>query len=112
MNLRELPETLTLEVLQDTFDDRPLTGAYTSDLLSDVMAHAHERDVLITIQSHKNTVAVATLVGVGAIIVCNNRPVPEEMIESAREEGIGIFLSREDQFTVSGRIFHLITEVQ
>jgi len=110
MNLRELPEALNLEVLQDGFDDRSLTGAYTSDLLSDVMAHAHERDLLITIQSHKNTVAVATLVGVGAIIICNDRPVPEEMIESAREEEVGIFRSREDQFTVSGRIYQLIND--
>ena len=74
MNLRELPEALGLEVLQDTFADRPMTGAYTSDLLSDVMAHADERDVLITIQSHKNTVAVATLVGVGALSSATTAP--------------------------------------
>jgi hypothetical protein len=110
MNLRELPEALGLEVLQDTFADRPLTGAYTSDLLSDVMAHADDRDILITIQSHKNTVAVATLVGVGAIVLCNNRPVPEEMIQAAREEEIGIFVSGEDQFTLSGKIYRIVHE--
>lgn len=108
MNLSELPKHLGLEVLQETYEDRPLTDAYTSDLLSDVMANAHDRDVLVTIQSHKNTVAVATLVGVGAIILCNNRPVPEEMIAAARDEDIGIFVSSEDQFTVSGKIFDLI----
>lgn len=107
MNLRKLPEALNLEVIQDTFDDRPVTTAYTSDLLSDVMAHAHERDLLITIQSHKNTVAVATLVGVGAILICNDRPIPEDMIAAAREEEIGIFLSPEDQYTLSGKIYQM-----
>jgi serine kinase of HPr protein (carbohydrate metabolism regulator) len=108
MNLRELPEALNLEVLQDTYEDRPLTGGYTSDLLSDVMANAHERDVLITIQSHKNTVAVATLVGVGAIILCNNRPVPEEMVQAARDEEIGIFRSAENQFIISGKVYDIL----
>ncbi|MFA7566204.1 MAG: hypothetical protein WCY01_04200 [Alkalispirochaeta sp.] len=108
MNLRELPKVLDLEVLQDTFDDRPLSGAYTSDLLSDVMAHANDADVLITIQSHKNTVAVASLVGVGAILLSNNRPVPEEMIQAARDESIGIFRSRENQFVLSGRIYRIL----
>ncbi len=108
MNLGELPQALNLEVLQDTFEDRPLTGGYTSDLLSDVMANAHEQDVLITIQSHKNTVAVATLAGVGAIVLCNSRPVPEEMIQAARDEEIAIFRSAENQFVISGKVYGIL----
>lgn len=105
MTIGEMVTELDLTVVQGEYEDREVASAYTSDLLSDVMAHAHERDVLITIQSHKNTVAVATLVGVAAIIVCNERPVPEDMIEAAREESIGILVSTEDQYTVSGRIY-------
>ena len=109
MQLSELPAALTLTVVQDEFEDRPLAGAYTSDLLSDVMANAEDADVLITIQSHKNTVAVATLVGVGAIVVCNDRPIPDDMIQAARDEKVGIFVSSRNQFTVSGEIFRLIS---
>lgn len=108
MNISELPGALELETLQDTFDDAPVTGAYTSDLLSDVMANAHSADILITIQSHKNTVAVATLVGASAIIICNNRPVPPDMIEAARQERIALFLSARDQYTVSGILYGII----
>lgn len=43
-------------------------GGYTSDLLSDVMAHIKEDDALITIQAHKNTIAVASLTGASAVI--------------------------------------------
>jgi hypothetical protein len=42
------------------------------------MANARRTTVLVTIQSHKNTVAVATLAGIVAIFVANNRPVPDE----------------------------------
>ncbi len=108
MNVGELSEILKLETLQGAFEDRPLSGAYTSDLLSDVMAHGHDADVLITIQSHKNTVAVATLIGAAAILICNGRPVPEEMIAAARDEEIAIFRSREDQFTLSGKIYEIL----
>ena len=36
---------------------------YSSDLLSDVMANAKADGVLVTVQAHKNAVAVASLVG-------------------------------------------------
>lgn len=108
MNVSELVDTLKLNAVQPEYEDRPLAGAYTSDLLSDVMANANDADVLVTIQSHKNTVAVATLVGVAAIIVCNNRPIPEDMIAAAREESVGILVSDRNQFEISGELFRII----
>jgi hypothetical protein len=110
MNLTELPGALDLEVIQGEFEDRRLSGAYTSDLLSDVMAHADDVDILVTIQSHKNTVAVATLVGVAVILVCNDRPVPEEMIEAARAESVGIYRSSRSQFEISGELYRLTAQ--
>ncbi len=81
--------------------DLPVTGGYTSDLLSDVMANAGEGCLLITIQAHNNTVAVAALAGAVGILVCNNRPVPDDMIESARREGIAVFRTSRNQFEAS-----------
>lgn len=96
-------ETVTMPAVP-----QDITGAYTSDLLSDVMGHAKHGDVLITIQSHKNTVAVAALAGISAIILCNNRPVPEDMIEAANNEDISIFRTHENQFETSCRIRQLL----
>ncbi|MDR2185537.1 MAG: hypothetical protein LBO80_07735 [Treponema sp.] len=108
MTISEAAAVLGAEVLQDAFEDAPLSGAYTSDLLSDVMANAKDGGALITIQAHKNTVAVATLVNITAIIICNNRPVPEDMIASARDEGIAVIRTRENQYTVSGKLWELM----
>ncbi len=105
MKISELPGLLSLTVVQGEYTDREVTEAYTSDLLSDVMGNASDECVLITIQAHKNTLAVATLKDMGAVIICNNRPVPEDMIEAARSENIGLFLSKENQFTVSGKLY-------
>jgi hypothetical protein len=110
MTIREAAQALGAEIIQDEFDDVNLRGAYTSDLLSDVMANAKDGGALITIQAHKNTVAVATLVNITAIIVCNNRPVPDDMLSSAKEESIAILLTKENQFTVSGKLYGLLNQ--
>ena len=108
MNIREAAEALGAEIIQNEFKDSPLEGAYTSDLLSDVMAHSKEGGALITIQAHKNTVAVATLVNISAIIICNSRPIPDDMIAAAKEEGVAILRTKENQFTVSGKLYGLL----
>ena len=90
--------------LQGDYVDAELLDGYTSDLLSDVMAHAKEGSVLITIQAHKNTVAVCSLVGAVAMLVCNNRPVDDEMLAAAAGEGIAVFRTPSNQFLTSALI--------
>ena len=107
MKISEVTAAIGAEICQPEFDDIDVTGAYTSDLLSDVMAHAKDGGALITIQAHKNTVAVATLVNISVIVICNSRPLPEDMLEAAKDEGIAVILSKENQFTVSGKIWDL-----
>lgn len=87
-----------------------ITSGYTSDLLSDVMAGAEENSVLITIQGHKNTVAVATLAGITAIVLCSSRPVPDDMRKAAETEDIGIFSTPKNQFEVSNEIGALLAQ--
>jgi hypothetical protein len=108
VTIREAAAALGAQIVQGEFEDAPLTGAYTSDLLSDVMANARDGGALITIQAHKNTVAVATLVNIAAIVVCNSRPLPPDMLEAARDEGIAVLLTGENQFTVSGKLYGLL----
>jgi len=106
MTIREAAAMLGAEIIQNEFEDTDLAGAYTSDLLSDVMANAKEGGALITIQAHKNTVAVATLANITVIVLCNNRPVQDDdMLEAAKDEGIAVIRTKENQFTVSGKLY-------
>ncbi len=73
-------------------------AVYVGDLLSDVMGHAGEECVLVTIQNHLNTIAVCTLVGCEVIVLCHSRPVPPDMAASARDEGIAIVTTPLSQF--------------
>ena len=71
------------------------------------MANAKDGGALITIQAHKNTVAVATLVNISVIVICNSRPIPDDMIAAAKDEGIAILLTKENQYKVSGKLYAL-----
>ena len=104
MKISEISNVIGYECVQSTFDDEDVAVGYTSDLMSDVMANAPESAVLITIQAHKNTVAVASLIDAVAIVVCNNRPIPEEMISSAKDEEIAVFKTSDNQFIASNKI--------
>jgi hypothetical protein len=105
MTVGDLSTALGYECVQDQYEDGTIQAGYTSDLLSDVMANCPEDSVLITIQGHKNTVAVATLSGALAVVICNSRPIPEDMVEAARGESLAIFRTEKNQFQVSTEVY-------
>ena len=75
--------------------------AYSGDLLSDVMGHCGDESVLITIQNHLNAIAVCTLAGIEAVVICQDRPVPDDMKAAAEREGVGIITTPLSQFASS-----------
>jgi hypothetical protein len=109
MKLDRLLEIPGTECLLAAPADAEATAAFTSDLLSDVMANAAEGAVLITIQAHLNTVAVASLVGIRAILACSSRPIPDDMVQAARKPGIGLYRTPLNQFDASVAVHHLLS---
>lgn len=108
MKISDLPNLLPLDIIQSQYDDKEVKSVYTSDLLSDVMGNAEDESILVTIQAHKNTVAVATLKDSKAIIICNDRPISEDMIEAAVQERIALFSTSQNQFLISGQLYKLL----
>jgi serine kinase of HPr protein (carbohydrate metabolism regulator) len=108
MNLRTIVDHLHLEVCAaEQKLDTEVKGGYASDLLSYVMARAKESDVWVTMQSHVNVVAVASLVNLaGVIITEGTRPEPA-MLEKANQEGIPILATRLTTYGVVGRLYEL-----
>jgi hypothetical protein len=112
MTIDQLTSLDTIEVIYAPSQTAAITGAYTSDLLSDVMAHAEDGDLLITIQAHTNAVAVATLAGIPAILICNTRPIPDDTIAAATNENIALLRTSLNQFQASCRIGHELEHEQ
>jgi predicted transcriptional regulator len=105
MNLDEAVTALHLEVAAaaDTLD-REITGGYASDLLSCVMARAQAGNVWVTLQSHPNIVAVASLLNLAGIIVTEGVPLDPATIERADEEHIPILATPLTTFTVVSKL--------
>ena len=108
MKLEQLKDNKNFKVVLEVQNTDDITDAYTSDLLSDVMGNAPEDAILITIQAHKNTIAVASLTNTAAIVLCNDRIAPSDMIEVAREENIAIFMTSLNQFQASCKIGEML----
>lgn len=112
ISLEEMAKLLEAEVLQGKNGNREIRGAFTSDLLSDVMANAEEGEALITIQAHKNSIAVAALYGAPCVIICSNRPVPDDMVQAAAQEGVAVIRSPLNQFRASGLLYRHFTPAE
>ncbi len=108
MKLKELYHKLELKPVNDISPDREVKDAYVSDLLSDVIANAKPDSVWITLQTHPNIIAVATLKNISAIIITNNRTVDNETLEKARKEGIPLFVTSHTTFEIAGRLYGLL----
>ncbi|MFA6378707.1 MAG: hypothetical protein WCX16_02875 [Candidatus Omnitrophota bacterium] len=110
MTIKDMMQLKGLTLVQQEFEDATISGGYTSDLLSDVMAHAVADNVLITIQAHINTVAVAKLVGIRALLIANDREILDDMIRAAQKEKIAIFRSKMNQFELSVLVSKLLAK--
>lgn len=91
MKVKELVTLMELEVLCGKESlDQEIEGGYIGDLLSFVMSHAKEKNIWVTIQGHINSVAVASLLGLSAIVLAEGVLADKEMLIKAAEEEIPI----------------------
>jgi predicted transcriptional regulator len=82
-----------------------LAGCYTSDLLSDVLAHASPGMLWITIQSHRNVVSCALAKDIGAVLfTCGRKPDPAVVAE-AEAGGIVLLSTRQTTYEAAGKLW-------
>jgi len=84
---------------------REVRGGYASDLLSDVMANAQDGDAWVTMQRHVNTVAVAQLKNLAAIVIVNGRQPEPDMALRAAEHDVAIVTTPLAAFDAAGRLY-------
>ena len=109
MQVSEIIDKLHLTVCSGVQGvNREIKGGYISDLLSDVMGNAKEGQVWITLQTHKNIMAIASLKEVAAIILVKGRKPDKDTEEASNDEQIPILSTTLDTFEISGQLYELI----
>lgn len=108
MKLKEIIEKLNLIVIVEANSDREISDAYASDLLSDVMGNAREGQIWITMQTHKNLGAIASLKDLPAIIIIGNNIPSSDLIDYAKENSIAILSTNLTCYQTCGRLWNLL----
>lgn len=85
--------------------DRSVKGGYASDLLSDVMGNAKEGQVWVTLQTHKNVAAIASLKDLAAVILVKGNRPDEDTAQHSDEEGVPVLGTDQNAFEITGRIY-------
>jgi len=111
MKIAEIVSLLDLTVISGINGlNREITGGYVSDLLSDVIGNAKEGNIWITLQTHQNIMAVASLKDLSAVIIVKGSMPENDTIRKSNEENIPILSTEADTFTVAGMLYELLAK--
>jgi len=109
MTLRDIVQRLALEVIVNAGGlDREVSGGFSGDLLSNVLAAARPGNLWITIQRHVNVVGVAQVAGLSGILLAGGESPSPAVVAKAEEMGVPILLGRESTFEAAGRLHRIL----
>lgn len=106
MQASDLAERFNLKVVAGKDGlDRQVTGGHCGDLLSEVMANAPVGCVWLTIQTHRNIIAVAVLKEMAAILLTGGNMPDADAREKADAEKIPVMVSEETTYGLAGKLY-------
>ncbi len=109
MKIIDIVNKLNLTVYSgDDGLNNEISGGYVSDLLSDVMGNAHEDQVWITLQTHRNIMAIASLKELAGIILVKGLKPEAGTIEKSNEENIPVLGTEEESFEITGKLYQIL----
>lgn len=109
MKVSDIIDSLDLELLcGQSGIENEVTGGYVSDLLSDVMGNAKEGQIWITLQTHKNVMAIASLKDLAAVILVKGFNPDEDTVKQSNQEGVPVLRTKENTFEIAGKLFQLL----
>lgn len=108
MTVKDIIEKLELKCLNEANLYTEVSGAYASDLLSDVMGNAEMGNVWVTLQTHKNVMAIASLKELSCVVLVKGLTASDDTVEQSNEEGIPFLSTDMQTYDTVGRIYQLL----
>ncbi len=106
MFLEEIVSSLELEQVTAMKDLHiEVEGGFACDLLSNVMGQAEGKMIWVTMQGHRNIAAIASLIGISAIIVTGGTTVEEDTLHLAKDNDLPIFITGISTYDVVGKLY-------
>jgi predicted transcriptional regulator len=109
MNVKDVHQALGLKIFGGEKGlSREVTDGYVSDLLSDAMGYATEGMAWMTLQTHLNVVAIASLKDLAAVILVNGNLPEKDTLAKANEENIPVLGTKLNTFEIAGKLYQLL----
>ncbi len=106
MKLSKVKEILDAKVLVgEELLDGEIDSAFGSDLMSDVLAFAHERIMLLTGLINPQVVRTAEMMDISAILFVRGKCPDDAIIELARAKNIVILSTEHTLYVASGKLY-------
>ncbi len=109
MTVKELCDKLELKVLTDNAGlTRPVTGGYTGDLLSWVMARLPADAAWLTVMGNINAIAVASLKDAACIILTDSATLDDDALTKARQLDFAVLSSKQSSYGLGVKVAELL----
>lgn len=107
MKLRDVVNILNAEILSgENYIDTEVDSAFSSDLMSDVLAYVDKKTLLLTGLTNAQVIRTAEMIDMSAIVfVRNKRPSPD-IIQLAAENNITVMTTEHTLYTASGKLYN------
>lgn len=104
MKVSQMKDQFRLEYIVQA--ENEVVNGYSSDLLSVVKGKVKPQSVWLTVQTHKNIVAVAKMADISAIIICDGFTADDDTVEAAIKENIPILKTDKGVFEIAGLLYN------
>jgi predicted transcriptional regulator len=106
MTLHEITDLLHCEVLNDADNlELDVTQVVASDGMSEILAFARSKELMITGLTNIQSIRTADIAGVSAVIYCRGKLPDEKVIEFARQKHIPVLATKMGMFNICGVLY-------
>lgn len=107
MTLNELNTLEDITIVHPNSNDLAIQGLYIGDLLSVVMAKSKEGQLWLTVQTHLNVLAVASLKDLVGIVFVDGQEPEEETIKKAEELDMPLYKTNLSAYELTKKLVQL-----
>ena len=106
MKISEIKNILEAEVVcGQEFLDREVASAFGSDMMSDVLAYAKEKSVLLTGLVNPQAIRTALMLDMRCVVFVRAKKLTDEVISLAKESGIAVLSTKNRMFETCGKLY-------
>ncbi len=107
MTLQEIRELLQCEVLtQGDNLQVDVTQVVASDGMSEILAFAKSKELMITGLTNIQSIRTADIAGVSAVVYCRGKLPEKKVVEFARQKHIPVLVTKMGMFDICGVLYN------